>query len=111
MKVENGRVLVNVAAPTRRTKKPHAPHPLARKAERAPGPLRLAGISTTAMDAGNPRFSGSDHLLDIALAKAGELGAQTRAHPPQRSEIPRLRGLLFEGRQCVHLALLDHSDG
>ncbi len=78
VKVENGRVLVNVAAPTRRTKKPHAPHPLARKAERAPGPLRLAGISTTAMDAGNPRFSGSDHLLDIALAKAGELGAQTR---------------------------------
>ena len=31
IKVENGRVLVDVSAPTRRMKKPHAPHPLARK--------------------------------------------------------------------------------
>jgi multimeric flavodoxin WrbA len=30
------------------------------------------------MDAGNPRFSGSDHLLDCALAAAGRLGAETR---------------------------------
>ena len=44
----------------------------------AAGPLRLAGISTTAMDAANPRFSGSDHLLDHALKAAGELGAETR---------------------------------
>jgi multimeric flavodoxin WrbA/nitrite reductase/ring-hydroxylating ferredoxin subunit len=78
VKVENNRVLVNIGAPTRRTKAPHAPHPLSRTAERAPGPLRLAGISTTAMDLANPRFSGSDHLLDIALEEAGELGAETR---------------------------------
>ena len=82
VKVENGRVLVNIGAPTRRTKAPHAPHPLSRKVERAPGPLRLAGISTTAMDLANPRFSGSDHLLDIALKEAGELGARDAAHPP-----------------------------
>src|SRR5262249_18554496 len=50
VKVESGRVLVNVAAPSRRTKAPHQPHPLARKPERTPGPLRLAGISTTVMD-------------------------------------------------------------
>src|SRR5689334_4716445 len=31
VKVENGRVLVNVAAPTRRTKAPHPPHPLERE--------------------------------------------------------------------------------
>ena len=78
VKVENGRVLVNVAAPTRRMKSPHAPHPLDREIVRAPGPLRLAGISTTAMDMANPRFSGSDHLLDEALIAAREHGAETK---------------------------------
>ncbi len=78
VKVENGRVLVNVGAPSRRMKAPHEPHPLARKVERAPGPLRLAGVSTTAMDVTNPRFSGSDHLLDHALAAAAQHGAETR---------------------------------
>jgi nitrite reductase/ring-hydroxylating ferredoxin subunit/multimeric flavodoxin WrbA len=78
VKVENGRVLVNVAAGTRRSKKPHDPHPLSRKVERAPGPLRLAGISTSAMDVDNPRFSGSDHLLEHALAEASKLGAETK---------------------------------
>ena len=78
VRVVEGRVEVNLAAPTRRTKAPHDPHPLARKIERAPGPLRLAGISTTAMDLKNPRFSGSDHLLEAALASAAETGAETR---------------------------------
>jgi nitrite reductase/ring-hydroxylating ferredoxin subunit/multimeric flavodoxin WrbA len=78
VKVENGRVLVNLAAGTRRTKKPHEPHPLSRAVERAPGPLRLAGVATSAMDADNPRFSGSDHLLDHALTAAAGLGAETR---------------------------------
>ena len=78
VKVENGRVLINVAAATKRSKQPHDPHPLSREVERADGPLRLAGISTTAMDPGNPRFSGSDHMLAHALAAAGREGAQTR---------------------------------
>src|SRR5262245_58657461 len=78
VKVESGRVLVNVAAPSRRTKAPHQPHPLSRKPERAPGPLRLAGISTTVMDKSNPRFSGSNYLLDRALKSAVDLGAETR---------------------------------
>jgi multimeric flavodoxin WrbA/nitrite reductase/ring-hydroxylating ferredoxin subunit len=78
VKVEGGRVLVDMAAPSRRTKAPHAPHPLAREVVRAPGPLRLAGISTTVMNDGNPRFSGSDHLLSHAIKEAGTLGAQTR---------------------------------
>ena len=78
VKVENGRLLVNMAAGSKRNKVPHAPHPLARKVERAPGRLRLAGISTTAMDAANPRFSGSDHLLDQALQEGRKLGAETR---------------------------------
>jgi nitrite reductase/ring-hydroxylating ferredoxin subunit len=78
VKVENGRVLVNLRASTRRTKKPHPPHPLARPVARAPGPLRLAGISTTVMEAAYPRFSGSDHLLGRAVEAAAALGAEAR---------------------------------
>ena len=78
VKVENGRVLVDLANASRRTKKPHDPHPLAREVKRAPGPLRVAGISTTAMDMANPRFSGSDHLLEHALKAAAAEGAETR---------------------------------
>jgi nitrite reductase/ring-hydroxylating ferredoxin subunit/multimeric flavodoxin WrbA len=78
VKVDNGRLLIDMAGATKRTRKPHEPHPLSRKIERASGPLRLAGISTTAMDDANPRFSGSDHLLDHALQAATRYGAQTR---------------------------------
>ncbi|MGA2942432.1 MAG: Rieske 2Fe-2S domain-containing protein [Xanthobacteraceae bacterium] len=78
VKVEDGRVFVNLEVGSRRQRKPHEPHPLARDVERAPGPLRFAGISTTAMDGANPRFSGSDHLLGHALKAAADLGAQTR---------------------------------
>jgi nitrite reductase/ring-hydroxylating ferredoxin subunit len=78
VRVENGRVLVNMAAGSKRARKPHDPHPLARPVERAAGPLRFVGIATSAMDAANPRFAGSDHLLDYALREAGNLGAETR---------------------------------
>jgi len=78
VKVEGGRVLVDLAAGTKRTRKPHDPHPLSRKIVRQPGPLRLAGISTTAMDEANPRFSGSDHLLHHALESAKKRGAETQ---------------------------------
>ena len=78
VKVENGRVLVDMASGTKRTKKPHAPHPLARKIERAPGPIRLAGISTSVMDEANPRFSGSDHLLGRALESCAAHGVESR---------------------------------
>ena len=78
VKVEGGRVLVDLNSASKRHKKPHEPHPLARKIERPPGPLRLAGISTSAMDANNPRFSGSDHLLDHALQAARALETETQ---------------------------------
>jgi nitrite reductase/ring-hydroxylating ferredoxin subunit len=70
VKVEAGRVLVNLAAATTRNRVPHPPHPLERELVRAPGKLRLAGIATTAMDEAYPRFSGSDHLLNHALEAA-----------------------------------------
>jgi nitrite reductase/ring-hydroxylating ferredoxin subunit/multimeric flavodoxin WrbA len=78
VKVADGRVLIDIASATKRTRKPHDPHPLSRKIERAPGPLRLAGISTTAMDEANPRFSGSDHLLNHAIRAAATQGAEGR---------------------------------
>lgn len=78
VKVEAGRVLVDMASATRRTRKPHPPHPLARNIERAPGPIRVAGISTSPMDEANPRFSGSDHLLRQALDSCGAQGAESR---------------------------------
>ena len=37
VKVENGRVLIDLNSATKRHRKPHAPHPLARKIERASG--------------------------------------------------------------------------
>jgi len=76
---ENGRVLINLAAVTKRTHLPHPAHPLTRPIERLPGPVRVVGISTTAMDAANPRYSTSDALLQDALDHAGgKLGAETR---------------------------------
>lgn len=79
VKVENGRVLVNTQPLTPRTRKKHDPHPLARPVKREEGPIRVVGISTTVMDAANPRYSTSDALLDHAMAHAAtKLGAQTR---------------------------------
>lgn len=78
IKAEDGRLLVDLASATKRTRKPHAPHPLARRVAREPGAVRVVGISTTAMTPGQPRFSTSDALLDSALAHAGSLGAETR---------------------------------
>src|SRR5262245_34707132 len=78
LKVEKGRLLVDLSSATRRHRKPHAPHPLSRDVLRAPGPLRLVGIATSAMDAENPRFSGSDHLLNYAIKAAAESGAETK---------------------------------
>ncbi|MGE0554288.1 MAG: Rieske 2Fe-2S domain-containing protein [Gemmatimonadales bacterium] len=90
LKVEAGRLWIDLDAATRRHVLPHPPHPLARRVERAPGGCRVAGISTTGMDVLNPRFSTSDALLDAALAWAAEQGAECRSI--------RLRELSF--RHC-----------
>ncbi len=79
VKIENGRLLVDLESATKRTRGHHEPHPLARKIERAPGDVRVVGISTTNMDVKNPRFSTSDALLQVALDYAGEtLGVETK---------------------------------
>ena len=90
VRVDDGRVLVRREATSKRTHKVHALHPLARPVQREAGPVRLLGISTTAMTADHPRYSTSDALLEHGLqAMAGER-CETR--------IVRLRDLQF--RSC-----------
>lgn len=84
---------IYVATPAQRPRKliKHEPHPLLHRERKPAGaPPRVLGISTTAMDPGNPRFSTSDHLLALALEHAAGRGADTR--------MVRLAELSF--RQC-----------
>ena len=91
VRVENGRVLVGNAATSPRARKPHLPHPLARPVRREAGPIRILGISTTAMTAEHPRYSTSDELLEHGLRGAAADGnCETR--------VIRLRDLTF--RAC-----------
>ncbi|MGE3172543.1 MAG: Rieske 2Fe-2S domain-containing protein [Planctomycetota bacterium] len=79
VKVENGRVLVQKDASSKRGHLPHPPHPLAREPEHHDGPARVLGISTTAMDEAHKRPSTSEMLLDDALQHARTaLGLETR---------------------------------
>lgn len=78
VEVRAGNLWINLTAAAKRSRLPHPAHPLARPVERAPGPLRVAGISTTAMDEANPRFSTSEALLSRALAHAADRGAESR---------------------------------
>jgi nitrite reductase/ring-hydroxylating ferredoxin subunit/multimeric flavodoxin WrbA len=69
----------------------HKPCHLLEEHPKPPGaPPRVLGISTTAMDAANPRFSTSDALLEHALSVARARGADT--------QLVRLRDLAF--RHC-----------
>lgn len=79
LRVADGRLQVRTDNPSARNKKPHPPHPLARKIERKPGEIRVAGISTTNMDEANPRYSTSDALLEVSLEHAREaLACETK---------------------------------
>jgi len=91
IKLLDGHLWVNLEAATKRHKVPHPPHPLERKLERAPGPVRVVGISTTVMDRANPRVSTSELLLEAALEHA-----RTACHSETR--LLRLNDLRF--RHC-----------
>ena len=61
---------MNLVPATSRSRKPHDPHPLARPVERAPGPVRLVGISTTVMDEGDQLdrvYEALVHWADVVL--------------------------------------------
>jgi nitrite reductase/ring-hydroxylating ferredoxin subunit len=79
LKQEAGDLFINLIPLTQAKHAPHPAHPLSREIVRADGPLRVAGISTTAMDPEFPRYSTSEALLETALEHAtGTHGAQTR---------------------------------
>jgi len=78
LKVESGDLFIDLASATPAKHAPHPKHLLAREIVRMPGPIRVAGISTTVMDKAEPRYSTSDAMLNVALAHAAELGAETR---------------------------------
>jgi len=91
VRIEGGRLWIGREAATRRNRKPHAPHPLARPPQRENGPIRILGLSTTAMSAGEPRYSTSEDLLEHALHSAATTqGCGTR--------LIRIRDLKF--REC-----------
>ncbi|WII70843.1 NAD(P)H-dependent oxidoreductase [Bdellovibrio sp. 22V] len=77
VKVEGGRVLLSLQRLTTRNHIHHEPMALARKPERQAGPLRIAGISATAMDLKYPRPSTSEILLQEALQHAKTQGYDT----------------------------------
>src|SRR5262245_20280277 len=78
VKIENGEVFVNLTPATKRVQAPHPAHSLAREIRREPGPIRVVGISTTAMNKEFPRYSTSEDLLRVALDHANTQGAQSR---------------------------------
>ena len=78
VKVEDGEVFVNLTPVSPARRAPHRVHPLSREIRREPGPLRVVGISTTAMNQEYPRYSTSEHLLQVALDQAGAKGAEAK---------------------------------
>ncbi len=78
VRVRGRRVQVSVTPHVKRQRAKHTPHALAREPVREPGPVRVVGISTTAMNADYPRYSTSDDLLDVALAHARKFGCGTQ---------------------------------
>jgi nitrite reductase/ring-hydroxylating ferredoxin subunit/multimeric flavodoxin WrbA len=78
VKVEGGRLWID-PAPTQAAVAAKEKHPLHRPPVREAGPIRVVGISTTAMNHDEPRYSTSEKLLNVALDHAREsLGAETR---------------------------------
>ena len=92
VKEEGDHLWVDLASKTARTHPPKQPHPLTRAIERAPGPLRVVGISTTVMDRKYPRYSTSEALLEVALGHAVARGAETRLHKLDEMRIENCRG-------------------
>lgn len=80
LKIEGDSLFINVQQESERVRAQYNPGSgLGREPKREPGPLRVLGISTTAMDPEHPRYSTSEDLLTAALQKAaGDLGVETR---------------------------------
>jgi nitrite reductase/ring-hydroxylating ferredoxin subunit/multimeric flavodoxin WrbA len=114
VKVENGRVFVNLKAATKRSRAPHKPHPLARAVSRSDGPVRVVGISTTAMQKLAPRYSGSDDLLESALETARAQGCETQLIKLHQLRFRTCEGFYSKGaRACTwpcSITQMDNKD-
>jgi multimeric flavodoxin WrbA/nitrite reductase/ring-hydroxylating ferredoxin subunit len=78
VKSADGRLLIN-STPVQAAIAAKEKHPLQRPPVREDGPIRVVGISTTAMNHEEPRYSTSEKLLNVALDHAREaMGAETR---------------------------------
>lgn len=79
LKEDGPDLYVNLNALTKAKHASHPAHPLTREIKREPGPLRVAGISTTVMNKDYPRYSTSEALLNISLEHAAsKYGAETK---------------------------------
>lgn len=78
VKVEKGELFINLTPASKRINAPHPAHALSREIKREPGPLRVVGISTTAMNQTFPRYSTSEDLLQVGLDHAKSEGAKTK---------------------------------
>jgi nitrite reductase/ring-hydroxylating ferredoxin subunit/multimeric flavodoxin WrbA len=115
VRIDNGRVLVQREAATRRTFKPHEPHPLARTPQRADGPVRVLGLSTTAMTADQPRYSTSEDLLGASLVHAKEkLSCETQMIAVRKLRFRECEGFYSKSaRACTwpcSITQMDSSD-
>jgi multimeric flavodoxin WrbA/nitrite reductase/ring-hydroxylating ferredoxin subunit len=115
-KVEGDRLLVLDAPVTKRNKLAHAPHPLDRDTKRVPGPLRVAGISTTMMDNRHPRYSTSEALLQSALEHAQtKHGLETRMVKLRELKFRACEGYYSKSAQACtwpcSISQMDAQDG
>lgn len=80
LKIENETLWIDLKSESERVRPTYNPmHPVAREPQRAPGPLRVLGLSTTVIDKNHPRYSTSEDLLKSTLARAEkELGYETQ---------------------------------
>ena len=78
IKEEGEYLYINPKPVTEAKHAPHPVHPLSRENVRKTGPLRVLGISTTAMNHDAPRYSTSEDLLGAALEQAKKSGAETQ---------------------------------
>jgi len=114
IKIEDGKLFVDLDSATKRNKLPHAPHPLTKKIEREPGGVRLVGISTTAMNKDFPRYSTSDHLLNTALDYAASKGCETKLFKLNEMNIRACEGYYSKSaKACTFpctITQIDQSD-
>lgn len=78
LKIESGRVWMDLNSATPRHRLPHPPHAVGRPVIDHDGPIRVLGISTTSMSKSYPRYSTSEALLEEALRHADAKGATTQ---------------------------------